>query len=103
MVVLRASAVALFTRQVTQGEGGDSTDDTVQLSLLKMESLVDNAVVGGVDGTSGDGRRISQVSSTAKSVLWGGVGQGLSRFVLGCCSVVWSCVGVMWWVVQWVR
>ncbi|CAN0562652.1 unnamed protein product, partial [Ectocarpus sp. 12 AP-2014] len=37
VVVLRASLMALFTRSVTSGEGGDSTEDTLHLSLLKTE------------------------------------------------------------------
>ncbi|CAM9617791.1 unnamed protein product, partial [Ectocarpus fasciculatus] len=60
VVVLRASLMALFTRSVTSGEGGDSTEDTLHLSLLKTESLVDNPAVssGGIVGAD---RRISQV------------------------------------------
>lgn len=59
VVVLRASVVTLFTRSVTQGEGGDSTEDTLHLSLLKMESLVDKPPIQGPSG--GGKRRISQV------------------------------------------
>ena len=41
MVVLRASVVTVFNRTVTSGEGGESTEDTVHLTLSEMESLVD--------------------------------------------------------------
>ena len=59
VVVLRASAMAIFTRSVTTGEGGDSVEDTLHLSLMKTESLVDNRAFGA--GSEDTGRRISQV------------------------------------------
>eukprot|EP00903_Cladosiphon_okamuranus_P017946 g16513.t1 len=59
VVVLRASAMAIFTRSVTTGEGGDSVEDTLHLSLMKTESLVDNrAFDASIEDT---GRKISQV------------------------------------------
>lgn len=59
VVVLRASAMAIFTRSVTKGEGGDSVEDTLHLSLMKTESLVDNRAFGA--GNEDSDRRISQV------------------------------------------
>ncbi len=67
VVVLRASGMAIFTRSVTSGEGGDSIEDTVHVSLLKTESLVDNPALGDNGGSGGgsggvaSARRISQV------------------------------------------
>ena len=64
VVVLRASGMAIYTRSVTSGEGGDSIEDTVHVSLLKTESLVDNPATdsgGGGGGGMVSDRRISQV------------------------------------------
>eukprot|EP00752_Nemacystus_decipiens_P006311 g5691.t1 len=59
VVVLRASAMAIFKRSVTTGDGGHSVEDTLHLSLTKTESLVDNRTFDA--GSDDTGRRISQV------------------------------------------
>ncbi|CAM9455743.1 unnamed protein product [Ectocarpus sp. 4 AP-2014] len=61
VVVLRASWLAVFTRSVTSGEGGDSTEDRLDLSLLKTECLVDTPPIGGGSNGAVADRRISQV------------------------------------------
>ncbi|CAM9838681.1 unnamed protein product, partial [Ectocarpus fasciculatus] len=61
VVVLRASWLAVFTRSVTSGEGGDSTEDKLDLSLLKTECLVDTPPLGGGSNGAVADRRISQV------------------------------------------
>ncbi|CAN0366112.1 unnamed protein product, partial [Discosporangium mesarthrocarpum] len=40
VVVMRMSMGALFNHAVTPGEGGDSTEDIIHLSLLRLESHV---------------------------------------------------------------
>lgn len=66
---MRASLLLLFSRAVTPGDGGESIEDTVHLSLLNVEALVDQPAALGVGNAGGDEerglRKIHQVGKSA--------------------------------------
>lgn len=65
VMVLRTSVTAIFTRAVTPGEGGESTEDILHTSL-NMESLVDQPAMSNGEGRASvrTERKISQVTSS---------------------------------------
>lgn len=64
VMVMRASVTVLFTRSVTSGDGGESVEDTVHLSLVKVETLVDQPSMGDEGG-----RKVHQVTDEARFFL----------------------------------